>query len=278
MHLGVQVRATAEGVDLRWIARELEARGVESLFLPEHTHLPVEQQSVHPGGEALMEPAMRGLDPFVGLAFAAAATERLRVGTGVCLLPQHDPIILAKVVSTLDVLSGGRVLLGIGAGWNREEMANHGVAPEHRWAIMREKALAMRRIWTEAEAAFAGEWVRFGPIRQWPKPAQQPHPPVLVGGEGSGVLRRVVEYGDGWLPNDHAEVLDRAISLDRLAAEAGRGPLPVTVYAMPWDGDRIARYAAHGIARCVLDLPSRQRDETARALDRLADLVRRASA
>ncbi|HKG25687.1 MAG TPA: TIGR03619 family F420-dependent LLM class oxidoreductase, partial [Thermomicrobiales bacterium] len=161
MRFGVQVRATADGVDLRWIARAVEERGFESLFLPEHTHVPVVRRSRHPGGEELMDDALKGYDPFIGLAVVAAGTERLRIGTGVCLIPQHDPIVLAKQVATLDVLSGGRVILGVGAGWNREEMANHGVDPSQRWAVMREKVLAITRIWTAEEASFDGDFVRF---------------------------------------------------------------------------------------------------------------------
>lgn len=277
MKFGVQVRATAEGVDLRWVARALEERGFESLFLPEHTHVPVGQRSVHPGGEGLMEAALKGYDPLIGLAVVAASTERLRVGTGVLLIPQHDPIVLAKQVATLDALSGGRVILGVGAGWNREEMANHGVRPEDRWAIMREKVLALKRIWTETDAAFDGEFVRFAAIRQEPKPVQCPHVPVLIGGEGPGVLERVASYGDGWLPNDHPELLDRIPEMNRLAAATGRASFPVTVYAMPHDEAAVARYADAnaGIERCVFDLPSREIGETTAVLDQLAEIVQR---
>jgi probable F420-dependent oxidoreductase len=197
------------------------------------------------------------------------------VGTGVCLIPQHDPIVLAKQVATLDVLSGGRVILGVGAGWNREEMANHGVDPVHRWEVMREKVLAVKRIWTEEEASFDGAYVRFGPLRQEPKPVQRPHPPVLIGGEGPGVLERVAAFGDGWLPNDHPELLDRIAGMNESAAAVGRGPLPVSVYAMPYDEDAVARYADAEIERCVFSLPSRDQDETTAALDRLAEIMRR---
>jgi probable F420-dependent oxidoreductase len=271
------VRATAEGVDLRWIAGAVAERGFESLFLPEHTHIPVGQRSVHPGGEELMEAALKGYDPLIGLAVVAAVTEGLRVGTGVCLIPQHDPIVLAKQVATLDVLSGGRVILGVGAGWNREEMANHGVEPNRRWQVMREKVLAVKRIWTEDEASFDGTFVRFGALRQEPKPVQRPHPPILIGGEGPDVLERVASFGDGWMPNDHPELLDRIPGLQELAAAAGRGSLPVSVYAMPHDAGAVARYAdaGAGIERCVFNLPSRDRGETMAVLDRLAEIVRR---
>jgi probable F420-dependent oxidoreductase len=278
MNFGVQIRATHDGVDLRWIARAVEERGFESLFLPEHTHVPVDRRSIHPGGEDLMDAALKGYDPFIGLTYVAASTERLRIGTGVCLIPQHDPIVLAKQVATLDVLSGGRVILGVGAGWNREEMANHGVEPKTRWDVMREKVLAIKRIWIEDEASFDGTYVRFGTLRLEPKPAQRPHPPVLIGGESPGVLERVASYGDGWLPNDHPELLDRIPELRQLEAAIGRGPLPVSVYAMPHDATAVARYAdaaaVAGIERCVFNRPSRDMAETTTVLDRLAEIVR----
>lgn len=277
MKFGVQVRATAEGVDLRWVARAVEERGFESLFLPEHTHVPVQGQSIHPGGEGLMDAALKGYDPLIGLAIVAASTERLRVGTGVLLLPQHDPIVLAKQVSTLDVLSGGRVMLGIGAGWNREEMANHRVRPQDRWEVMQEKSLALKQIWTGDEASFEGRFVAFRPIRQEPKPVQRPHPPILIGGEGPGVLERVASYGDGWLPNDHPELLDRIPEMQRRGAALGRGPFPTTVYAMPANEDAVGRYveADAGIERCVFNLPSREIGDTTAMLDRLARIIER---
>jgi len=270
---GVQVRATAEGVDLVWLARALEARGFESVFLPEHTHVPVNRSSVHPGGEELIDAARRGIDPFIGLAVIAGSTERLRLGTGICLLPQHDPIVLAKQVATLDVLSGGRVILGVGAGWAREEMANHGVDPARRWDLLREKTLAVKALWTQEQASFEGELVRFGPVWQWPKPAQQPHPQILIGGEGPRVLERVVEYGDGWIPNWEADMPDRAAELGRLAADAGRGPLQVTVYATPADPAVIAACIVAGVERICFNLPSNEMDETDRALERLTKLI-----
>jgi len=273
MNFGVQVRATAEGVDLGWIARAVEARGFESLFLPEHTHVPVVRQSIHPGGEELMDAAKRGFDPLIGLAVVAAATSSLRVGTGVLLLPQHDPIVLAKQIATLDVLSGGRVILGIGAGWAREEMANHGIDPGCRWDLMREKTLAIKALWTDDEASFEGELIRFGPVWQWPKPVQRPHPPVLIGGEGARVLERVVEYGEGWIPNWEEDTLDRASELRQLAHEAGRGRLPVTVHAAPPDRDVISACREAGIERVCFNLPSAEIDETREVLDRLTALI-----
>lgn len=276
VNVGVQVRATDRGVDLLWIARQLEARGIESIFLPEHTHVPVESESVHPGGDQLMEAAKRGLDPLVALTAVAAVTTRLRVGTGVLLLPQHDPIVLAKQVSTLDRLSNGRVLLGVGAGWAREEMANHGIDPARRWDALREKTLALKAIWTQERASFAGALVRFDPIYQWPKPVQQPHPPVLIGGEGARVLERVVEYGDGWMPNWEPNTVERVADLHRRSEAAGRGRLPVTVYAVPFDADVVAACVAAGVDRISFNLPSDTVENVEATLDRIASVMGRA--
>ena len=245
----------------------------DALYLPEHSHVLVGMVSEHPGGPNAMGPSSRLLDPFVALGFVAATTGRLRLGTGVCLVPQRDPIVLAKEVATLDVLSSGRAFLGIGAGWNREEMANQGVDPKTRFARMREHVLAIKRIWTEGTAEYRGDFVDFGPIRQQPKPRQHPHPPILVGGEGPGVLSRVAEYGDGWLPNAHPELLERTRELQVLARERGRGPIPTTVFGAPWDRDAIARYRDAGIAGCVFDIPFEKPDAAAAGLDRLADLI-----
>jgi probable F420-dependent oxidoreductase len=272
MHFGLQVRATAETMDLRELGRRIEAAGFESLFVPEHTHIPVSVWTDHPEGADWLDACKRFLDPFLALATVATATTTLKLGTGVCLVPQHHPITLAKTIATLDVLSGGRVLLGVGAGWDAPELANHGVRPGSQWAVMREHVLAMRRIWTEEEASFVGEHVRFEPIWQWPKPVQSPLP-VLVGGEGARVLERVLEYGDGWLPNDHPEVGARVAELNRLAAARGRGPLPVTVYAVPPSPAEVERLAAAGAARCVFNLPRGDADVMLGALERLASLI-----
>jgi len=203
MRFGVQVRATAETADLREIGRALEASGFESLYLPEHTHIPLSVRSLYPDDPNWLEACKRMLDPFVALASVAAVTTTLRLGTGVALIPQHHPISLAKSVATLDVISSGRVILGVGAGWNEAEMRNHGFDPARRWRLLREHILAMKAIWTNDVAVFHGEELDFDPIWLWPKPVQQPHPPVAIGGEGPHVLDRVLEYGDEWMPNDH---------------------------------------------------------------------------
>jgi len=273
MKVGVHVRATATSADLATLGRMLEAAGVESIFLPEHTHLPVATVSDHPGGMDLMEVAGRNIDALIGLTVVGASTTRLRLATGVLLIPQHDPILLAKQVATLDLLSAGRVLLGVGAGWNREEMVNHGVVPETRWAVMGEMVEAIKLLWIEGRAAFAGEHVRFTESHLEPKPVQRPHPPILVGGEGPNALKRVVRYGEGWLPNYAADTLDRAAELQRLAGDAGRGPIPVTVFSVPRDRAVVERLVGAGIERAVFNLPSQDMATAERELTALVELT-----
>ena len=182
------------------LAREVEARGFESLWFPEHTHIPTNRESPYPGGGELPQEYSHTLDPFVALGAAAAVTERIKLGTGISLVVERDPIVLAKEVATLDQISNGRVLLGIGGGWNREEMSNHGTDPTHRWKLMRERIEAMKAIWTQDEAEYHGEFVDFDPIWSWPKPVQRPHPPIILGNAGAGAVRRVVRYADEWMP------------------------------------------------------------------------------
>src|SRR6059058_5432502 len=201
MHIGVCIFATEYAIRIDELAREAEARNFESLWVPEHTHIPTSRRSPFAGGQQLPEQYKHTLDPFVALTAAAAATERLRIGTGICLIIQRDPITTAKEVASLDRLSGGRFLFGAGAGWNREEMADHGTDPDRRFGLMRERIEAMKAIWTEDEASYHGRYVDFDPIWSWPKPLQRPHPPVLVGGNGAKVLDRVLAFGDEWMPN-----------------------------------------------------------------------------
>ena len=273
MQFGIHVRPTADTLDVREIGRMVEAYGFDSLFFPEHTHIPTRLQSEYPGDPEWLRTCMQLFDPFVALGAVAAVTERLLLGTGVVLVPQHNPITLAKQVATLDVISGGRVLFGVGAGWGREEMVNHGTDPALRWKLMRERVLAMKQIWTADEPAFYGELVRFDPIWQWPKPAQRPHPPVLIGGEGPRVLERVVDYGDMWMPNDHPEIEQRMGELQRMAQARGRGPIPVTVYAMAEEPEAIARYTAAGVERCVFTVRSPDAEQFRATLGRLADMT-----
>jgi probable F420-dependent oxidoreductase len=259
------------------LARAVEERGFESLFLPEHTHIPAGRETPWPGGGELPRRYYRTLDPFVALAAAATATESLLVGTGVCLVIERDPIVLAKEVATIDHVSGGRFLFGIGAGWNREEMANHGTDPRTRFALLRERILAMKAIWAEERAEFHGEHVDFDPIYLWPKPLQRPRPPILVGGKGAGVIERVLDYGDGWFPNprdgDPALVEEQIVELGRRGVERGRPAVPVSIFGASPRPEDLERYSDLGVERCVLSLPTAPREEVLAALDRAAELI-----
>jgi probable F420-dependent oxidoreductase len=266
---------TAESIDPQPLGRLLEQYDVGALFVPEHTHIPVRGVSLHPDGGRPTERLSNFLDPFVTLAAVATVASGVQLGTGVCLVTQHDPLVLAKVIASLDVISHGRVQLGIGAGWNREEMLNHGTLPEQRWAVMRERVLAMRALWSSTEAEYHGAHVDFGPVWQWPKPVQQPGPPVLIGGEGPRVLERVLDYGDGWAPNAGPGVAERIVELRQRATAHGRITPTVTVMHVPEDPDEIARYEAAGANCCVFSLPSAVDAEVRSILDRQAELVAR---
>ena len=204
MKIGFYYFATDYSMPVVEVARALEERGYESLFVPEHTHIPASRRTPWPGGAELPREYSHTLDPFVALAAAAAATRNLRLGTGICLLTERDPIVTAKEVATLDLISDGRFEFGIGAGWNVEEMANHGTAFDTRFRVMVDRAKAMQAIWTQDEAAYHGEFTSFEPIWSWPKPVQKPHPPILLGGETKYTLRRVMEFCDGWFPRGRA--------------------------------------------------------------------------
>jgi probable F420-dependent oxidoreductase len=211
----------------------------------------------------------------VALAMAAAVTERLKLGTGICLVVQRDPITTAKEVATLDHLSGGRFLFGVGAGWNREEMRNHGTDPDRRFSVMRERVEAMKAIWTQDEAEYHGEHVDFGPIWPWPKPRQRPHPPALVGGTGETALDRVLAFGDEWMPNrvdDPERLGERIAELERRAEEAGRERIPVSVFGARPDAGFVERLGAVGVGRCLFYLRPAATGEVERQLDELARL------
>jgi probable F420-dependent oxidoreductase len=273
MKLGVHLRPTDETIDIRDLAPRVEGLGFESLWVSEHSHIPVATASQWPGGEGMPRFMSRFLDPFLSLARAAAVTERIRLGTGIVLLPQRDTIQVAKEVSTLDFHSGGRVFLGVGAGWNREELLNHGVDPAHRFRKMAEQVRAMKAIWTHDEAEFHGDVVAFDPIQMWPKPVQRPGVPVLVGGEGPTVLDRVIAYSDGWIPNDHPELPERAAELHRRLAERGRDPLPVTAFAVRPVAERVELLAGAGIERCVFNLPGGDSATVLARLEQIAALL-----
>ncbi len=262
------------------IARLVEERGFESLFFPEHTHIPASRRTPYPGGGELPREYSHTLDLFVGLTAAAAATERLLVATGICLVVERDPIITAKEVASLDHVSGGRFLFGVGGGWNEEEMSNHGTDPKRRFSLMRERVEAMKAIWTSDEAEYHGSYVDFDPIWCWPKPVQKPHPPILVGGNGPKVLDRVLAYGDEWMPNriaDEEKFFARVAELQERAAAAGRDSIPVTFSGAPGKPDVIERLAGAGIHRCVFYVPPVPAGEIERHLDKRAELVEKAS-
>ena len=276
MELGLAILLTDYSIQPAALGASAEERGFESLFLAEHTHIPVSRDTPYPGGTELPREYSHTIDPFVGLAAAAAATERLKVGTGICLVNQRDPIVTAKEVATLDLVSGGRFLFGVGAGWNKEEMRNHGTDPRTRWAVMRERVEAMKAIWTQEEAEYHGRFVDFDPIWSWPKPVQKPHPPVLVGGVGDKVLDRVVAYGDGWIPNrvrDPEELGERIAELQRRAEAAGRRRIPVTVFGAKPDQSVLERLEAVGVTRSLFYVRPEEPGEVERQLDELAKVA-----
>jgi probable F420-dependent oxidoreductase len=270
VRFGIAVFPTDYAVDPPTTARMVEERGFESLFFPEHTHIPVSRRTPYPRGGELPTPYSHTHDPFVALAAAAEATERILLGTGICLVIERDPIITAKEVASLDRLSGGRFLFGVGAGWNIEEMENHGTDPRRRFSLMRERIEAMKAIWTQEEAAYHGEHVDFDPIWSWPKPIQEPHPPVLVGGNAERVLNRVVAFGDEWMPNRTDGLTERIAQLQRLAEGAGRDPIPVTFSGARPDPEFIERAGEAGIQRCTFYIKPADASETERQLEELA--------
>ncbi|RAJ68919.1 putative F420-dependent oxidoreductase [Streptomyces sp. Amel2xB2] len=267
MKFGVSTFITDQGIAPDALGRAVEERGFDSLLIAEHTHIPVDRRSPYPGGGDLPEMYYRTLDPFVALSAAAAVTERLLLGTGIALVAQRDPIVTAKEVASLDLVSGGRAVFGVGVGWNREEMENHGTDPTTRGRLVNERLGAMRELWTAEKAEFHGEFVDFDPVYSWPKPVRRPHPPIWVGG-GEGAFGRVADFGDVWLANRTApEQLGPQI--ERLREAAGR-EVPVTVYAAPDDPATIEGFEQIGVERLLLYLPTRPETESVEILDRLA--------
>jgi probable F420-dependent oxidoreductase len=277
MKLGVSMFNTDYSIRIDDLAREAEARGFESLWVPEHTHIPKSRKSPWPGGPNLPKEYWHTHDPFVALAMAAAVTTRLKVGTGICLVIERDPITLAKEVASLDFLSRGRFLFGIGGGWNAEEMENHGTDFKKRWRVLREKILAMKEIWTKDEAEYHGEFVNFDPIWSYPKPVQKPHPPILLGVNTLKALERVVEYCDGWFPlaGRAGDLAAGIADLRRLAEKARRDPksLSVSVYAASVEESVVRQYEKAGVERTIFSLPSADRDTVLPILDRCAKVA-----
>ena len=269
--IGIFYFATEYGHNVVDVAREAEQRGFESLWLPEHTHIPVSRKTPYAGGAELPEEYAHTLDPFVALAAVATATKHIRLATGISLLIEHDTITMAKTVATLDLLSNGRAILGVGGGWNREEAEHHGVEWSQRFQQLEEQISAIKVIWANEEASFHGDHVRFDPIWSWPKPIQRPHPPIVLGGETDHTLRRVIKHCDGWLPRARdPEIIVRGIArLNELAQEAGRDPesISINVFAPRPDAELIDRFKSMGVARIVLWLPPEDRNAVSRRLD-----------
>ena len=282
MNIGISVPLPAYLVDVGAMARKAEELGFESFWCAEHPFIPVKTTSRFAGAAdgVIPESYSHFIDPFVALARASGATSRIKLGTGIVLVPERHPLLLAKEVSTLDLFSGGRFLFGIGAGWLREETEIMGGDFDHRWTQTRESILAMKELWTKAEAEFHGKYYDFPPVRSYPKPAQKPHPPVLLGGDAKNVLQRVVAWGDGWLPIGVTpeRVQESRATLDRLAKEAGRDPstISISVLGQAADLDLIGRLHAAGATRVVVrPATSRSEPEMVRELTRIADAVLR---
>ena len=269
MRFGIATFITDEGIRPDVLGPALEERGFSSLFIAEHSHIPVSRESPYPGGGELPRKYYRTLDPFVALTAAAVVTSRLVLGTGIVLLPQRDVIHTANQVASLDVVSDGRVAFGVGVGWNREEMRNHRTDPATRGALMDEQLAALIQIWTTDQAEYHGEHVDFDPIYLWPKPVQQPHPPIFVGGESPAALRRLATYGDGWLPRQGTPPSE----IERVRnwlAEQGRDKVRFTVFGSDTDEERLAGFAEAGVEEVTLTLDTLPEDDTLRSLDALA--------
>jgi probable F420-dependent oxidoreductase len=261
------------------LARLVEERGFESLWFPEHTHIPSERRSPWPGGDVLPRDYWSAYDPFIALTAAAAATTSLNLATGVCLVIEHDPIVLAKTVATLDKLSNGRFIFGIGGGWNAEEMENHGTDFKTRWRLLRERILAMKAIWTQDEAEFHGEFVNFDKIRADPKPVRKPHPPVHMGGDGATTFDRVVEFCDGWMPiggrREGPTLEEKITGLRRRFEAAGRDPdaLEISSFDARPERETVDRLEAAGVDRVIFKLPTQGHEVVLPLLDQMAKLV-----
>jgi probable F420-dependent oxidoreductase len=280
MNVGVSVPLPAYLVDVGFMARTAEALGFESFWCAEHPFIPVQSASRFPGSEdgIIPESYSHFVDPFVALARASGTTTRIKLGTGIVLVPERHPLLLAKEVSTLDHFSGGRFLFGIGAGWLREETEIMGGDFDHRWTQTRESVLAMKELWTKPEAEFHGRYYNFPPVRSYPKPKQKPHPPVLLGGGAKRVLERVVAWADGWLPNRITpdQLRESRATLDRLAKDAGRDPnaITISVHGQPADRDLIRRLLDSGATRVLVRPATVKTDaEMGAELERIAKTV-----
>lgn len=273
---GVQIFPTDTTIQPIELAKAVEDRGLDSLFFPEHTHIPVSRATPFPGGGDLPEWYWRSHDPFVSLAAAAAVTNRIKLGTGICLVIERDPITLAKECASLDVISNGRFILGIGAGWNKEEMENHGANYQHRWKIVREKVLAMKEIWNRDEAEFHGEFVNFDPIWSWPKPVQPGGPRVWMGANSKWVFDRVAEYCEGWMPiggSGSGGMENMKAALEKRGRALA--DLDIALFGAPLDEDKARGRIDQGFTDLIFGLPQSSPDKVLSHLDQVAELVQR---
>jgi probable F420-dependent oxidoreductase len=280
LHFGASMFFTDYSMTPAELGTALEERGFESVWAPEHSHIPLSRKTPPAAGGELAKKYYDTMDPFVTLTMAAAATKSLKIGTGVCLVAQRDPIQTAKLVASIDTVSGGRFLFGIGNGWNQDEMENHGTVYTKRHKLARERVEAMKEIWTKSKAEYHGEFVNFDPMMAWPKPVQKPHPPVIVGGAFPYSARRAIRYGDGWIPQasrgSYAEIADMIPEFRKMATEAGRDAksIAITVWFPKRDADLMKRYQDLGVARVVFNLESEKADTMLPVIDSWAALMR----
>src|SRR6266851_4460507 len=277
MKYGVAIFPTDYAMRPDEIARAAEQRGFESIFFPEHTHIPTSRRSPYARGGELPPEYFHTVDLFVSMTAAAVATTRIKLASGICLVIEHDPILLAKEVASVDLISKGRVIFGTGGGWNAEEMENHGTVFKSRWKLLRERIESMKQIWANDNASYQGEMVKFDPIWSWPKPVQKPHPPILLGSHGPRALQRVVRYCDGWLPNcgRGGDLPAQITELRRCAEQAGRDPgtISITAFAAPLEPRAIESYEKAGVERTVFFLPPEGREKVMPVLDRCARMI-----
>jgi probable F420-dependent oxidoreductase len=280
MKIGVNTRVSSRSIDVAVVAQKAEALGFESLWLPEHGVMPVQVTTRYQGSPDGNIPASMGDigDPFIGLARASAVTKTLKLGTGICLVPEHNPLLLAKEIATLDHLSGGRFLFGIGAGWLQEETEIMGGDFAHRWSQTREAVLVMKELWTKEEAEYHGKFYNFPPLRSFPKPVQMPHPPIYLGGSASNVFKRVVAWGDGWMPTRATpeDIKRGRATLDKLCEAAGRDArsIDITIYGETGDPELLKRYEEAGASRAIVRLATTEGDAALTELERMAELLK----
>ncbi|CAG4916623.1 MULTISPECIES: LLM class F420-dependent oxidoreductase [Acidithrix] len=276
MQYGALIFPTQYSIPIELLAIEMEDRGLISLMFPEHTHIPASRTTPYPGGGELPKEYAHTFDPFVALSIVAAKTKTLKIGTGISLVVERDPIVLAKEVASLDYLSGGRFEFGVGAGWNREEMSNHGTEPTSRFKLLKERIEAMKEIWTNDNATYHGDFVNFDNIWSWPKPLTSPHPPILVGGDGESAFARTLDYGDIWMPiarNTTEEFGLRVQAFKEYAQQVGRDIPPIYLYGAPISAKKIIEYQKHSVSRVLFWLPSADYDTIMSYLDRITALI-----